>query len=330
MQIRAPIDLECLVSPIFQKQTIHTLVCSERENHFDDLTFNRTAFHPRVPTITFHKNIPAALQNDERFDLAIILTHWVEEVEHLKLARLHQLAKVYVLWLWDNHIAEDFHHALATLADIVFVAHGFNTHYLLNDYSILYGHIPLCSVQWDADTAEAVMRESGFQARSNALYGAFFTYKEFPERHEFLTACATSAIPNEIRLRFASEENRSDYFESNKYERLRDWMQHKTSLCLPLHNDLSSRFFDALLAGQIPIAPRNIPDLDTVLPPEVQDWLPVIRFDNYTVDDVSIAYNEAIARFDADGPIGVLRRHKFVKENHLARNRFINLFDQLL
>jgi hypothetical protein len=76
-----------------------------------------------------------------------------------------------------------------------------------------------------------------------------------------------------------------------------------------------------LLTGQIPLVAPDVHDLDEVIPPYVQEQLPVVRLRAYTLDAVNEAVATAMHRFDQDGEAGVLRRHHFAVENHMFVNR---------
>jgi hypothetical protein len=323
------IEANGILQEICQGHAIKLLLCSERSNHFENSALAELVVHPQIRSVTFEKNLRDAVARQEKFDVALILTHWVDEVAQLRAARRHNLADLYVLWIWDNHIAEDFHRQVAALGDLVIPAHGFNTTYLKGARNIVLPSVSIPSVQWDIPTSEAVFTKSGYDERSDDLYGAYFTYKEFPERERLLRACVTARISEGIFLREANEANRDTYFHSNAAERLKEWMVYKTSICLPLKNDLSSRLFDALVAGQIPIVPRQTADLDQIIPPEIQEWLPIIRFDEYTVDNVQAAHREAIRRFDLDKSKGALRRHRYAIENHMARHRMLQVVQSI-
>ena len=324
------IEADGILAEIRRGHAIKLLVCSDRSNHFENGALAELIAHPQVRSVTFEKNLRSAIERQEKFDVALILTHWVDEVAQLRAARHHNVADLYVLWSWDNHLAEDFHRQVAALGDLIIPAHGFNVAYLKGARNDVLPSVSSPSVQWDLPTAESVFDASGYDERSDDLYGAYFTYKEFPERERLLRACVTARISDGIFLREANEANRDTFFHSGAAGRLKEWMAYKTSICLPLRNDLSSRLFEALVAGQIPIAPRRTVDLDQVIPPEVQEWLPIIRFDEYTVANVQAAYREAIRRFDQDGPAGVLRRHRYAVENHMARHRMMEVVQTVI
>jgi hypothetical protein len=83
-----------------------------------------------------------------------------------------------------------------------------------------------------------------------------------------------------------------------------------------LAGDLSQRLFDALLTGQVPLVPAGVHDLDAVIPPPLQEELPIVRFDNYMVEEVKAAHRRALGLFDRDAEPGATRRHAFALGQH--------------
>jgi hypothetical protein len=104
-------------------------------------------------------------------------------------------------------------------------------------------------------------------------------------------------------------------------DRFKHWAAHKVSICLPLAGDVSQRLFDALVTGQIPIVPPDLYDLDTIIPPEVQNDLPVIRFHDYSTAAVDRAHRQALQAFQRGGKAGAERRHAFAMRNHMFPSR---------
>ena len=323
------VGAERMIQRIQSGEAIDVLICTERLNHFDGSDIVSLVKHPRVASITFRANLSEAVKAGEHYDVALVLTHWVDEVTDLRLARAHDAADLIVLWIWDNHIAENFHRQAAGLADVVIPAHAFNVGYLCGPMNIVLPAVSIPSVQWNRATVETVFETESFGDRLDSLYGPYFTYKEYPEREFLLRKCLEQNVSDAIKLRNGND-NRDDFFSMSSADRLREWMTYKTSVCLPLKRDLSSRLFDALVAGQVPIAPTRIHDLDLVIAPEVQAWLPIVRFDEYTVEAVSAAHREALRRFDAEGAAGVLRRNKYAVENHLAANRLAQVLEAIM
>jgi tetratricopeptide (TPR) repeat protein len=223
-----------------------------------------------------------------------------------------------VAWLFDSHHCYLWNRLLARAADISFPSHATPIDYLRDpNHSGLVGRvIPLAVTQWSRPELTSLYRDTADERRSDQLHGMFGFHKVAHRRNVFIDLLAA-----------ARYENTLGFIEVDRYlglparERFLAWRRHKTSLCIPVNGDLSTRFFDALAAGQIPIVPMDIPDFDRVIPPTVQRALPVIRLRDYSIEAAEEAHAAALAAFDARGEEGALRRHRFVLERHMLAHR---------
>jgi hypothetical protein len=75
--------------------------------------------------------------------------------------------------------------------------------------------------------------------------------------------------------------------------------------------------------------PDNVPDLDRVVPPELQRSLPILRWQAGSVDSVQSAWRDAVARFDSEGASGIARRHAFARDHHSLTAR-LHAFAQFI
>ena len=222
------------------------------------------------------------LSDDERdpriagADMVILLAHVLSDDKTIRYLREVNPERLIAAWFWDNHHHLFENQATAEAVDIVLPGHAVYGEYLRNDQSIYGGHIPLCVTQWTRQEAAAWFAESAAVSRSADLYGGFVEYAFEPARTEFLHK-VMETLPRHA-LSILSETNLKAYFGRTEKDRFSEWCRYQTSLVLPLRNDLSQRVFDALLAGQIPIVPEEIADLDQVIPPELQESLPILRF----------------------------------------------------
>lgn len=259
----------------------------------------------------------------KQYDIFILLCHAQFEQKLIWNIRMSgvQPQPVIAVWTWDNHHLEANNLRTAHSADLVFAAHDFCSDYLKNPFSLYLEHLPLCCNQWTAKEASLYIKNT--MQRKDALYGGYYRYNAGKERNELLDNCIKNIKGNSLALKKA--DDRDDYFAKFPESRFKDWAGYKTSLCLPLTQDLSSRFFDALVTGQIPIIPSNIPDIYKVIPKKMREELPVIIFDDYSVEGVKKAHQKALKAFDADGVEGVMRRHKFATENHMLENRVFTI-----
>jgi|GEM_PF-61610 len=257
------------------------------------------------------------------FDCIIRLYHLDNELNLVEKIRGDCFSGLVIIWSWDNHTHYNMNAITAKTADIFIPAHKFTEKLYKNSDSILTEFMPLCTSQWTTEEAQEFFAAYGHKKRSNKLFGGFTKYPHGQKRNVLLDQIIEQMPESKV---FVFPHGNGVYFDLNPAQRFEQWATYKVSICLPLKNDLSQRFFDALLCGQIPIVPEDIFDLDAVIPPYLQAMLPVIKFRNYDVESVQTAYQEAITRFDAEGIEGVNRRHKFALENHL----FVHRLDAIL
>jgi hypothetical protein len=133
----------------------------------------------------------------------------------------------------------------------------------------------------------------------------------------------------EANVLLMAPNERSRYYGKSRAERLREWMEYKSTLILPVDRDLSQRVFDALLCGQILVVPNIIPDFDEVIPPAVQSDLGIIRLQSLQIGVIRQAAAQAVRVFDEMGPRGVEARHRYVLENHMMVNRIRIMLDSV-
>ena len=227
---------------------------------------------------------------------------------------------VLAVWLWDNHISNVNNRRTALAADIVFPSHAYHSSYLANPLSILGAHVPACSAQWSRTEAARLFHGHGSGPRSDRLLVNYVDY-EFSPRSALLRRLAADMPEADVML--MSADRRERYFAKSPADRFREWAAYKATVILPVEQDLSTRVFDALLAGLVPIVPRTIPDFDLVVPPAIQESLGVIRIDAPSLESIRDAAKLAVRRFDELGPEGAAARHEYALRDHLLDNRVL-------
>lgn len=234
---------------------------------------------------------------------------------------------IIVLWMWDNHTAHISNLRSALAADLVFFSHSPHADYLFNPASAVVGHVPACSAQWRHDDAAQLFRETGYAPRRHSLLMNYVEYDFAGERNAVIAA-VREQIPEAAMLSMAAGDRRR-YFGKSSQERFAEWAQHKTTLILPISEDLSTRLFDALLCGLVPIVPTSISDLDAIVPDEEQQALGIVRIGSYNVNEIRRATQAALQNFDELGPDGMLARHRLVLEHHMLGNRLTALLQMM-
>jgi tetratricopeptide (TPR) repeat protein len=259
-------------------------------------------------------------------DLLIVLIHLYREHEAIHQLRSRGFKGPVIGWFWDNH-----HHVFDNFKscaelDVAIPGHAFAADYLRNERSLLVDPIPLCVTQWTKGQASRFFAAYGNKDRSNDLYGGFVRYQSAAKRNRLIQQLLDARLPGVF---FLEEDQLERYFGLSLEQRFAQWCGHKVSLCLPLSGDLSQRLFDGLLTGQVPVVPLDIHDLDSVIPPELQQALPVVRFDRYEPDAVMEAHQQALRRYDEAGAAGVQRRHDFALSQHMFLSRAGTLIRRL-
>lgn len=263
-----------------------------------------------------------------RFDAVLILVHLHDEIKMIKQLQGKGFSGLIIGWFWDNH-----HHYYENIevinwVDICIPAHGFSTDLLQSGESILDEvSVPVCTTQWTREQAQKLFEKYGYKERSNSLYGGFTRY-DFAAQRNHLIEQVQKEIP-ENRVILFDQEHEAVYFGLTLEERFAQWCNYKVSLCLPLDKDLSQRFFDALLCGQIPIIPEDTLDLDSVIPAYTQAKLPILKIKSNDLNGIKKTYHEAIKLFDSEGIKGVKKRHQFALENHLLIHRIDFIIERL-
>lgn len=259
-------------------------------------------------------------------DLVLWLVHLQNDTAAIAKLRQSGFGGPIVGWFWDNHHHMFVNYSVAEALDVAVPGHAFAAGYLANRRSVLAAPVPLCVTQWSAREAERCFATGMGKPRHDALYGGFVRYGFAKRRNEFVERLQEAGFD---RLSFLEEATLQSYFGRSGEDRFADWMGHKVSLCLPLARDLSQRLFDALVTGQVPIVSSDIDDLDAVIPPAMQEALPIIRFDRYEVADVREAHARALAAYDAGGEAAALERHRYALDHHTFEVRISQILDAM-
>lgn len=333
------------VSPMFWPQTrMHDI--AERLRALGDRHEMRFAFLPS-PETEFLSYLPEGLAkeisdwapdscrlidpaaSDEIPDIVLATTH----VSDREPAWLWQLRDRYGphpllgIWMWDNHFDHETNLKAAQLADLVFPSHHYDATYLTSPNSLLSNHIAACSAQWTRSEAEQLFERHGTLARKHALLVNYAKY-DFAEERNALIDLLGAHVP-EAEMLLMSQTDRSRYFSKSREDRFAEWASYKTTVIIPMITDLSTRFFDAMLAGLVPIVPSSVRDLDLLLSPQEQDALGIVRLASYALDDVKAAVTHALSVYDSGGLDGAIARHRFVLENHMVINRVTGMLHTL-
>jgi hypothetical protein len=257
-------------------------------------------------------------------DIVILTAHGGDFLAPIWNLRRGLPNAVCLVWLFDNHLNYVGNLRTVLAVDGYFPSHAFCSDYLLNPHSANFGHLPACCIQWNESEIREGLALAG--RRSDRFLAAFVDYP-FSRRHEFLHRLR--AVP-EANLLLMPPEDRTRYSNKSRAQQLAEWCGHKTSLVVPVERDLSTRLFDALVCGQIPLVSDAVLDLGRVFSPEVQAALPILTYRDGDVASLLATHAEALRRFDAEGEAGIRRRHGFVAAGHLLRHRLGAILEMLV
>ena len=143
------------------------------------LGFNDTP----INGFTFVPADPGSFVRDPSFTTDIIFSKgYYPDFESLVRLRNTGRAGILACWFWDNHhLFSDCMHA-AMLSDVTFYAHYFKHDYFENEFAIDGAFAPLCPIMWPVTDARQAGGLAMVAPRSDALYGGYTSYAEFPER----------------------------------------------------------------------------------------------------------------------------------------------------
>jgi hypothetical protein len=261
-------------------------------------------------------------------DGVIYLVHLQYDADRIDAFRERHPDVPVLGWFWDNHHHPFHNFAVARRVDETVAGHTQFQEYLRCDESCFLEPLSLCVTQWSRQHVAKRFTECGYQSRESGLYGGFIRYEFSPVRNAFLNAVQEQVAGNNVTL--VDETAMQQYFGRSEDERFVEWCRFMCSIVVPLNNDLSQRFFDALLAGQIPLVPDDLTPVDEIVSPAEQAELPVIKYRAGDVESVRDASKRAVEAFQSEGHEGVTRRHRFALNHHMFDNRIEQLLVRIV
>ncbi len=261
-------------------------------------------------------------QHDKQpVDLLICTAHGNDLAPQLWSAR-QQLGPqcMVATWFWDNHLAHISNLRTTLASDFVFASHAYAAGGLLNPVAPLGSHVAACSAQWTREQSISGFEASIHRTRSDRLLVNYVAYPS-ASRTPLLQALEAANAP-ELEVLLMQPEDRTRYFSLSPPARFAEWAQHKAALILPIDRDLSTRLFDALLCGQVPVLVRgSMSDLDQVITPADQQALGFVQIDAADIESIRAGAVLAARRWDEQGVAGARRRHEYVLGAHMLTSR---------
>lgn len=227
----------------------------------------------------------------------------------------------------------DHHHnyrrnlELAAMVDFVFPGHQYKHEYLRAANMNVMAVIPMCCGQWPDHMIARLFREALDAPRSDALYGGYGFYPRYRARTAFIDRIGTD-IPGSkvVQWRPGTE---GSYLALSQEDRLRDWLGYKVSAVVNTDFCIPNRIFDALAAGQIPLVPHGLSQLEAVIPAEAQRELPVIRYSDFDIASLRASFAQALDAFAQGGREAMVRRHAYALRFHTFSDRSRRMLREL-
>jgi len=262
-------------------------------------------------------------------DIVIITTSGSDQTQSLWQLRNQLKNSALILnWMIDNHQGHINNVRNTLVSDYNFPSHAYCRQYLFNPASIVFDFLPAAAYQWTIKESESLIKQYASWQRSNQL---LINYVDYPLSWRSKVLSDIQKHMPEADVFLMPPEDRSRYGSKSKAEKFQEWVSYKTTLILPVEQDLSTRIFDSILAGQVPIIPEAVLDLDKAIPPETQQKLGIVRISNdFSMPSLRRAWQQAIQNFDQAGMSGVMYRQHYILNNHMLRHRVYSMLKTLL
>jgi hypothetical protein len=258
-------------------------------------------------------------------DVLIIIAYGNDNTNLNNYLEQNGFKGILCFWLIDNHLSHEKNRASVLEGDFYFCSHHGQIHedYLLNERSIAAPVLPACYMGLSLEIVTSMMQRFNNLPRLSKVVAPYFTYN-FPglPRTIFLDKLQTD-FPDFICLYTRAEERQKGYHNAlSDIEKCARWLYFKSSVVVPLNQDLSIRVFDGLIWGHTVLVPDNLPAFDYVFSEEEQKKLGIVRYDMDGGNDaIRAAAREALRLFAEMGTDGVTYRHNFVITSHMRAHR---------
>lgn len=258
-------------------------------------------------------------------DVIVATLHAGRQFSNLIEAKRKYPDAILVGWHWDNHVNYLNNISANMVVDAWCESHSYASDYLINPISAHLAHVPACSAQWLASQVEN-FPIAGVPDRDPRCLVNYVDYK-FSKRTEVLKALKHSVPEAHCLIMDASDRTR--YFFKSARDRYLEWSGFMSTIILPVDRDLSTRVFDALVAGLVLVVPRSIPDFDRIIPRADQEKIGVVKIDNFDVRTVRLACLAAKKVFLQMGESGIAARRALVLNNHMFVHRIRDIISLL-
>lgn len=202
---------------------------------------------------------------------------------------------LFVVWDWDSQHWLTMSCTLAAHSDFYVPSTSDNFYTLSHFNPHLLGPAFAAVNQWSRQFIVEHM-EVLLAARSDEPFGPHVQYAGFDRRNRAVVTLKTSF--QGIGFTDHSYQLKSDL------DNLREWAGHKTHWIIPVLGGVPIRVYNCMLTGGIPVLPSHYRGMPECL---VFDDSPVF-YDVIDLVEPADAQRQAVARFDAQGRVGVAER----------------------
>lgn len=165
-------------------------------------------------------------------------------------------------WFWDNHHQYSDNAEIAKQVHICVPAHHHGSRMLEYVNPATTYPMPLGCSQWSAVRLYDFLGSSVSTPREYLLKARFSDWHVAPERKEIVDYYCRWGLGEDLKgkriLLSCTKPNEVEFFSFSPLEQFHDWLSTTTTLVLSVRNDVSSRFFDSLASGSIPIVDNSI------------------------------------------------------------------------
>jgi hypothetical protein len=205
---------------------------------------------------------------------------------------------------YDNHHWFKNSLAMAAISDVYVPAHIDNLSIFARVNQNIVTGIPIGTLQWSKNF---LRKNTRFLTETEREIGPLGKYY-FVGKARYRNSVIRSFNEKHPEVSLLTE----DYHERDPIERWKEWTKYKLHVIVPVFNDVPIRFFDALLAGGIPLVPHSLrPHLEMLGVPGKY----YLCYSPRDIIDSSGFMQAANELFVAGGLIEIWDRHCFALNN---------------
>jgi hypothetical protein len=191
-----------------------------------------------------------------KHSITVLTNNTINRIGLEKFAKIYSATPktIYVLQDIDSHHWHELSLQIAALVDVYAPGHSgaFIVEGRINPH--LVTGIPIGTTQWSYDFLSEHIPKLAVKQRLDEPFGMHSFYPRFKFRNQAVVTLAKHSS-------FTGLQNSADttgFLGRSAEQRWDDWTRHKLHWIIPVAHDLPNRFFDALVTGGIPLAPKSL------------------------------------------------------------------------